>query len=172
MSQDILIDYYQGKSSKEAIFYQTLARNSCEFFNENFMGAVSAEYGELEPYKAYIAFDSYALFMRRLFDFIFGRSLLRVSFQSASEKLEIIIGWKGVTLGQEELTELKVIATKAGFDFDFENKNGQNLLIIKIDRYYDQVCPIYATNDNIVKHLLVFAFKDWYKPIVSDGKQN
>ena len=147
--------------------YQTLARSSSEFFNENFKGAVEWNYGELKPYNTYIAFERYTLFMRKVFEFIFGESLIKANFTSQEETLDVTLSWHNRTLNEKELRELSEISHSAGFEFEFKDENNKQFLILKLEKATEKIFSIYATNDQTIKYLLVLAFRGFVKRSVS-----
>ena len=148
---------------KKYVFYQTLARASCEFFNDNFLGAVDWSFGELKPYKTYISFEKYTYFLRTLFDFIFGESLIKASFSTPGEQLEVSLTWKNRELDSFELKELSLISRSSGFEFEYSTTGRAQSLVLKHERVKETAFSIYAANDETIKYLLVSAFENFKK---------
>ena len=145
----------------DCVLFQMLTKASCEFLRENFDGAFEIEESLVGCNTADISLDGYASFLRRLFDIIFGRSLIKIRFFEENESLFINFSWKNADISERDEEELSYVAKRSGFSFDFIAGDETNTISVKIEKAALCVYPVYATDDDRIKPRLLYAFKDF-----------
>ena len=139
--------------------FQALAASSYEFLNENFRGAFDIELCDVENEIADISAKGFSEFLRRIFDMVFGESLIKIRFFQSGEGLYIDFYLNGKELSERQCAELSYLAEKAGFSAKFESGSISAL----IEKAKSRVYSVYALDKDSVKQYLVLAFGNFKK---------
>lgn len=102
------------------IDFNSILRETEEFFTEYFNGAVSVRSNITYSLGTDLALEGLAFFMRKFFGFIFRQQMITVSVENLDGDMLMQISWRdGPSLSETEMRELRAIASLSGFGSEF-----------------------------------------------------
>lgn len=102
------------------IDFNSIVRETEEFFTEHFNGAVSFRSNITYSLETDLALEGLAFFMRKFFGCVFRQQMITVSVENIDGDMLMQISWReGPSLSETEMRELRAIASLSGFGSEF-----------------------------------------------------
>lgn len=142
-------------TAKAHISAANLMITTCDFFNQDYRGAVMAEYTPPYGGSVYVSHEALAYFFNQLLSSVFGDTTVFIKMITEGNRFEIECKFKS-TREIEPLQRFRLskIANDAGFRFSFSDNGEETTVDLYTRLHLPQTLVIYSVNVANVKNAL------------------
>lgn len=142
-------------SAKCYISASNIMITACDFFNQDYRGAVRAEYTPPYGGSVYVSYESLAYFFNQLLSRIFGDTTVFINMRTEGERFEIECKFKST--GEIEPLDhfrLSKIASDAGFRLALTDNGEETTVNLCTKLYVPQTLVVYSVKTSNIKNAL------------------